>query len=184
MRRWREHGFRRPAPSALCLVLHFDYESSPRSSNPAFAIRATGSRVPGWRVSSTDKSFRVASTHLRVHAIARSPAETTFLSPHRALPVAGSLLRDLVGSASALRFSKPARRSLASRPVRSLSRLTTIRFRRSPSVQFVTSANRSGCYGLERKLPGGSAPRWGAVPSRCDVGSVLTTGAVNSPRGS
>ncbi len=42
--RWREHGFRRPAPSHLCLALHFDYVSSPRSSNPACGFPALGSR--------------------------------------------------------------------------------------------------------------------------------------------
>ena len=43
-------------------------------------------------------------------------------APHGAVPVAGSLPRDLGGSASALTFSRPARRSLALRPARSLSR--------------------------------------------------------------
>ena len=43
-------------------------------------------------------------------------------APHWAVPVAGSLPRDPGGSASALTFSRPARRSLALRPARSLSR--------------------------------------------------------------
>ena len=42
--RWRGHGFRRPAPSHRCLALHFDYVSSPRSSNRACGFPALGSR--------------------------------------------------------------------------------------------------------------------------------------------
>ena len=72
----------------------------------------------------TDRASRVASTPLRVHAVASTPAETTghFRSRPLAVPVAGSLPRDSGGSASALTFSRPARRSLALRPARSLSR--------------------------------------------------------------
>ena len=71
-------------------------------------------------------------------------------TPHWAVPVAGSRPRDIGGSASALTFSRPARRSLALRPARSLSRPTAALLHRSASVHFVTSTNRSDCYRLER----------------------------------
>ena len=71
----------------------------------------------------TDGASGAASTPLGVHAVASTSAETTglFRSRPLAVPVAGTLPRNPGGSASALTFSRPARRSLASLPARSLS---------------------------------------------------------------
>ena len=91
------------------------------------------------------RASRVGSTPLRVHAVASTPAETTGHSRSRplAVPVAGSLLRDSGGSASALTVSRPARRSLTLRPARSLSR---------PRRPFFTEVLQS------ISLPPGTAP--------------------------
>ena len=65
-----------------------------------------------------------------------------------AYPVAGSLPRNVGGSASALSVSRPARRSLALRPARSLNRPTAALLHRSASVHVVTSVDRSDYYWL------------------------------------
>ncbi len=39
---WREHGFRHPVPSHVCLALHFDYIPAPRSLNPPYGLPRTG----------------------------------------------------------------------------------------------------------------------------------------------
>ena len=117
-------SFPRPSRTkAPSLRRHYPASSVLRASPPPCRpeLALTGF---GWRVRATDGASRVASTPLRVHAVASTPAETTGHSRSRplAVPVAGSLPRDSGGSASALTVSRPARRSLALRPARSLSR--------------------------------------------------------------
>ena len=70
-------------------------------------------------------------------------------SPHWAVPVAGSLPRNNGGSASASSFSRPARRSLALRPARSLNRPRRpfcIEVLQSMSLPPRTAPIAPGCY--------------------------------------
>ena len=103
---------------------------------------------------------------LRVHAVAITPAETTGLSRSRplAVPVAGSLPRDSGGSASALTVSRPARRSLALRPARSLSHPRRPFF--TEVLQSISLPPRTApiATGWNEQLAGRVYPRWGAVP--------------------
>lgn len=90
----------------------------------------------------------------------RSPS----FAPQWAVPVPGSLSRIIGGAASGLSLSRPARRSLALRPTRSLSRPTAALLHRSAPVHCVSSKNRSECYRPERTTRRAGLPRWGAVP--------------------
>ncbi len=95
------------------------------------------------------------------HAAANTPAETPGARVAR-FPDASCLPRNNGGSASALCFSRPARRSLALRPACSLSRPKGGPSRRSASVHVVTSMTRSDGFRLERQLAGRASHPLGA----------------------
>ena len=82
---------------------------------------ACPSRDSGWCVHTTDRASRVASIPSYMRAAANTPAEPAGASVAR-FPADGGLPRITAGSASALPFSRPARRSLALRPACSLNR--------------------------------------------------------------
>ena len=91
-----------------------------------------------------------------MHAVATIPAES--LGAHFArFPSDGSLPRKIDGSASALRFSRPAQRSLALRPAYSSSHLPDPLHRRLQPLRYLHDC--SDYYRLERKLPGGIRTR-------------------------
>ena len=122
------------------------------------------SRVFGGRVRATDRASRVASASPA--RTSSTPAETTVLFRSRplAVPVAGSRPRDSGGPASVLTVSRPARRSLALRPARSLSRP-----RRPFSTEVLQSISlppRTApiAIGWNEQLAGRVYPRWGARP--------------------
>ena len=79
-------------------------------------------------------------------------------------PRMASLPRTNAGPASALRFSRPAQRSLALRSACSMSRPCGP-FLRSASDDVVFSFARSDCYRLERQLPGRTCKSLGMTPS-------------------
>ena len=89
-----------------------------------------------------------------VHATVNTPAEPAGARVAR-FPAAGSLPRNLGGSASASILSRPAQRSLHVVACTLAEPPKAVLFHRSASVRFVTSSNRSDCYRLERQLPGG-----------------------------
>ena len=90
-----------------------------------------------------------------MHAVANTPAESQ--SAHFALfPHDGSLPRFLGGSASALRLSRPAQRSLTLRPAYLPSHLHDPLHRRLQPLRCLHGC--SDCYRLERPCRTGFAP--------------------------
>ena len=102
-------------------------------------------------------------------------------APHGAVPVAGSLPRDLGGSASALTFSRPARRSLALRPARSLSRPRRPFF--TGVLQSISLPPRTApiATGWNEQVAGRVYPRWGAVPLHGAPGHVVCSCLLRAP---
>jgi len=103
-----------------------------------------------------------------MHAIVTTPAEHLGASIAR-FPRQSSLPRNSDGSASALSFSRPARRSLP----------YGLHIRQATKVALYTGGfsrlsmyDCSDCYRLERQLPGGLRTHWKTVPLH---------GALNSP---
>jgi len=90
-----------------------------------------------------------------MHAVANTPAESW--GAHFALfPHDGSLPRFLGGSASALRLSRPAQRSLTLRPAYLPSHLYDPLHRRLQPLRCLRGC--SDCYRLERPCRTGFAP--------------------------
>ena len=90
-----------------------------------------------------------------MHAVANTPAESR--GAHFALfPHDGSLPRFLGGSASALRLSRPAQRSLTLRPAYLPSHLHDPLHRRLQPLRCLRGC--SDCYRLERPCRAGFAP--------------------------
>jgi hypothetical protein len=90
-----------------------------------------------------------------MHAVANTPAESW--GAHFALfPHDGSLPRFLGGSASALRLSRPAQRSLTLRPAYLPSHLHDLLHRRLQPLRCLRGC--SDCYRLERPCRAGFAP--------------------------
>jgi hypothetical protein len=98
-----------------------------------------------------NNAVRALETMRRMHAVANIRRNRRVL--FRSFPHDGSLPRFLGGSASALRLSTPAQRSLTLRPAYSPSHLHDPLHRRLQPRRYLRDC--SDCYRLERKLPGG-----------------------------
>ena len=112
------------------------------------------SRISGWCVHTTDRASRVASSFILQTCRRHYPGgnDPVRLSLASRTAVGLPLIRG--GSAPALSVSRPARRSLAFRPICSLSRPRQP-FCQSASAYIVTSVSRPGCYQPKRQLLGG-----------------------------
>jgi hypothetical protein len=79
-----------------------------------------------------------------------------------ASPTIAAFPEILIGSASALVFSRPAQRSHSLWPVSSQIAQGDPLHRRLQPLRYLHGC--SDCYRLERQLPGGTHPRWKTVP--------------------
>src|SRR5258708_34050732 len=115
------------------------------------------SPASGWSLhSTTHGASRVASVSL-LYACCRQYPGGIVGCTLRSLPPDGSLPRFLGGSASALRLSRPAQRSLTLRPAYLPSHFYDPRHRALKPLRCLCGC--SDCYRLERQLPGGIRTR-------------------------
>lgn len=110
---------------------------------------------------SLHRASRVATIPLRTHPAATTPVESSSALFAR-FPDDRNLPRFVAGSASTSALSGPARRSLSLRSACSPDHLCDPLHRRLRPLRFLH--DRSDCYRLERKLPGGTASHWGIAP--------------------
>ena len=153
-------------PSTKAPSLHRNYPASTvlRASPPPRPARIVprGHPVGGTRAS-TDRGFPCCVVLLRGHAVATTPAGPRARVVHAGILPSlifardGSLLHSTVGSAPALGFSRPARRSLTLRPARSPNHPCDPFIKDSDG--FVASTAASIATGWNDPLPGGTDSR-------------------------
>ena len=151
-----------------------DQGSFPRPALPGFIGTATLSATPRDRFRASRRhrwpaplrqplrgASRVAHVPSSAHAVATTPAEPlgvhVVLLPQRRRPP-----RIPGGSASALPFSRPARRSLLVTACALAESLRTLFHRKLQPLRCLRG--RSDCYRLERPSPGGIRTHWDRAP--------------------
>ena len=139
---------------------YYDPIRHPKGPVPRLAAPPLASSAPP----ATPRGFPCCTRSLFRTCRRHYPGGTVGCSCRFSFPNRGGLPRIPGGSASALPFSRPARRSLLVTACALAESLRTLFHRKLQPLRCLRG--RSDCYRLERHLPGGIRTHWDRAPLR------------------